>query len=395
MRKVDASHDSLLFIEVVPLYLAPTDPACAKHNEPPKVSTHMVKQYCFQKLVGLVRNTAGQYNNDYRFLQWGKSIAKTDSHVYNGLWIASIIPKSSPYWVLLREENRVVPVVYVPSEDPTLLDAVPCWMVGYSMSQSANPLVTESTLIRILPTIQAFTLLEESIQPIHLDSMANRKVIRFDMWQDRFTGEKSEPRLLESFKCDVFRNHNPGTIDDIRLRISLMLSRTISIGTTEDAFAWKQKQQVRSQALQRNSASQSRKTNIPALETTSIDKDFPLQNLLREGSLTIHSPHHGAGKTLLVQAVAEELGACVHIIHLGPLLSKYGVHADTALESKLHSVVMSAAVQNQPICIILDNLDAMLPPRLSARTAAGDAALPVLNAIGESNACLLTGGPTW
>ena len=386
MRSVDASQEPLFFIEVVPVYLAPNDLACAEYDEPPKVSTHMVKQCFIQKLVG---NTSGQYNNDYQFLEWEKSVNKNVSHVNNGLWTASIIPKSSPHWVLLRKENRVVPIVYLPSEDPTRLTLTPCWLVGYSISESANPSVSEATLIRILPTIQASILLEESILTTQLESKANHISIGSEMWRDQFTGETPEQRLLEPFKRHVFRNHNPGTIDDMRLRISLLLSRPVTIGTTADAFAWKRKRQIRSQALQNNSVPQSGITNVTAFETTSTDENFLLQSLLREGSLIIHSPHHGAGKTLLAKAVAEELGASVHIIYPGPLLSKYGVHADTALESNLHSAVMSAAVRNEPICIILDNLDAMLPPKLSARTAAGDAALPVLNSIGETKNCFV------
>ena len=42
---------------------------------------------------------------------------------------------------------------------------------------------------------------------------------------------------------------------------------------------------------------------------------------------------------------------------------------------------MSAACRDKKVCIILDQMDMMLPPRLSGRSSAGDAALPVLTAM--------------
>ena len=74
------------------------------------------------------------------------------------------------------------------------------------------------------------------------------------------------------------------------------------------------------------------------------------------GALTVHSPQHGAGKTLLVQSIAKELACRVHIIEAAPLLAKYGIHADAALETLVHAIVMSSAVQGQRrvLCILFD-----------------------------------------
>jgi ATP-dependent 26S proteasome regulatory subunit len=106
---------------------------------------------------------------------------------------------------------------------------------------------------------------------------------------------------------------------------------------------------------------------------------------LQEGALIVHSPNHGAGKTLLVRAIAQERLKCqaIHVIQPTSLLAQYGIDADAALESLLHSIVISAACQQKSICIILDHLDAMVPPPRSSRTSDGDAAMPVLKAIGE------------
>jgi SpoVK/Ycf46/Vps4 family AAA+-type ATPase len=99
----------------------------------------------------------------------------------------------------------------------------------------------------------------------------------------------------------------------------------------------------------------------------------------------VHSPNRGAGKTLLVRAIAQERLRCdaIHVVEPTVLLSQYGIHADAALESLLHSIVMSAACQQESICIILDHLDAMLPSLSSSRANAGDAAMPVLKAMGK------------
>ena len=89
---------------------------------------------------------------------------------------------------------------------------------------------------------------------------------------------------------------------------------------------------------------------------------------------------------MLTQAIARRVGGRstrIHLIRPGYLLAKFGVDADAALESILHAIVVSAAARQKPVCIILDQLDAMLPPRLSGRSGGGDAAEPVLTAIGE------------
>jgi len=99
-------------------------------------------------------------------------------------------------------------------------------------------------------------------------------------------------------------------------------------------------------------------------------------------SLIVHSPNHADGKTLVVQAIAKRLGcSLIHVIRPGALIAKYGIQADAALESQVHSILISAACRDHKACIILDQLDTMLPSRLSGRSSSGDAALPVFNAI--------------
>ena len=103
-----------------------------------------------------------------------------------------------------------------------------------------------------------------------------------------------------------------------------------------------------------------------------------------EPSLLLHSPNHADGKTLLIQAIAQKIGCTkIHLIRPGQLMAKYGIHADSALECLLHGFLVSAATQDQRICIILDDLDGMMPPRMCGKSGAGDAAVPVFNAVGK------------
>jgi len=69
------------------------------------------------------------------------------------------------------------------------------------------------------------------------------------------------------------------------------------------------------------------------------------------------------------------------LVNPSAALAKYGIHADAALESQLHAILVSAACRRQNICIILDQIDTMMPPRLSGKSAVGDSTIPVLNAM--------------
>jgi hypothetical protein len=353
---IDACQESLFFVEVSPLWFAPTtDLSISSLNQYNEITPMIVKQTLCRKLSSFRNNSSDE--DRLTITAWVTSKDGSNNSVCSG----SIRQTLNPPWVRLTETNQVVPVVYIPSEDPTQLESVPCWIVGYSTRESARVSVTDSTLVRILPMTQAFRQGEGSMTPSQRRGM--------------FTGgETREATLSDSLRHQVLACHNPKAIEELSLRLSRLLSSPVLVGTTADAFGWNRKRSLRSRTLQRNLT---RDTSFLVEEPPLVDH-HP-----RDGSLTVHSPHHGAGKTVLVKTIAQELGAAVHVIHPGPLLSKYGIHADAALESNLHSIAMSAAVRNVPLCIILDHFDAMLPPSFSGRTAAGDAALPVLNAIGE------------
>ena len=302
-------------------------------------------------------------------------------------------------YAFLETTRRLVPLEYLKSDDPGDIDPVPCHIVAYGLQTSfesekiMEAIITDSTLVRILPVESAsavskwqeFAAPNETSSP-HLSSD----------WKHIMSGESHHPPLSSEMLGEVFHNHDQETIQALTLRMSLLLAQPVSIGTTTDAFVAMRKRQRRETAIRgaldsyvrskgSNASSHAMKpSGAHHKNDVSSATKVPL-SLLREGALIVHSPNHGAGKTLLVQAIAQERLKCqaIHIIQPTSLLAQYGVHADAALESILHSIVMSAACQRKSICIILDHLDAMLPPLLSSRTSAGDAAMPVVKAIGE------------
>ena len=103
---------------------------------------------------------------------------------------------------------------------------------------------------------------------------------------------------------------------------------------------------------------------------------------------------------MLVQTVARHVLGCsaVHTFNATTLFAKYGANgADAALESLLHSIVLSAAVGGgrivpgkgkvqtaspPSICIILDHLESFVPPSMAGKgQSIGDPALPALNSM--------------
>ena len=296
--------------------------------------------------------------------------------------------ESHPLWACLLESRQRVPVAYLPSEDPTKVDACPCWIVGYAVRNSftaektTEAVVTDSTLVRILP-VKSAAFLSESSLPVP-------SVPDLELWKRQLTGELCQEPFSKDFLDEILHNHDEETVKALTLRMSLLMTQTIAIGTTADALVLRRKRQLRSLAIERALDSYHAVKTIPATYDAIHSNGNGVQGdrvppYLREGALLVQSPNHGAGKTLLVQAIAQLKLKCnaVHVIQPGPLLAQYTVHADAALESLLHAIVMSAACRQESICIILDHLDAMLPPKMSGRTSYGDAAVPVLNAIGE------------
>lgn len=385
----------LVFVEVTPLEIVPKVGVPPVPNRSPCVSAPCLKLLLRRKTL---RSTVSKVGSTQILIDRGQTSATVES---SGLVHGPLsFPEESSdlRWACLENSDRIVPVVFLPSENPSVIDPAPCWIVGYGFQSPfttetrVEAVVSDSTLVRVCPT----TLATIGSDPQKLTSIPVELPFSSSAqdWKCLQTGESRQPLMPDEMIDEVFHNHDEETIRALSLRMSMLLTQTISIGTTADALILRHKRQRRQRAMHSalDSYTRSKDTTGIACVTQPADPSsktagskVPLS--LQEGALIVHSPNHGAGKTLLVRAIAQEQLKCqaIHVIQPTSLLAQYGIHADAALESLLHSIVISAACQQKSICIILDHLDAMVPPPRSIRTGGGDAAMPVLKAIGEQH----------
>ena len=281
-----------------------------------------------------------------------------------------------------KRNDAVQPVLYLHSDDPSFLEPWPCYCRAFAavppvasartattptpttttISSSAEVVVTSSTLVRILPN----------------PDRGSEHLMKFQL-----TGELPEPPLSDERQQDVLQNQNRATVRELTLRMKRLWSEPVQIGTTVDALRNKQRDDFRKQrlrnALQAGDCPVARADGNQRSTRGDSNNNNSAASLFRDGSLLVHSPDHGAGKTLLVQAIAQKLGCHrIHVIRPGPLFAKYGVQADAALETILHQTVCAAAIRHERVCVVLDHLEAMLP---SGMASPGDAAEPALNGI--------------
>lgn len=388
----------LVFVEVVPLI---TGQMGFQSTARPTLSSPRVK-------LLLRRKTQGSLVTSHNSVQMLWDMNEISTMPQNGtsgsppLMCGSLSfpmdEKSNLCTACLAKSRRIVPVVFLPSDNPTEVDPIPCWIVGYGVENrglaenSMEVIVTESTLVQVLPpqtatirsdTQEFSTLL--AVDPLPIQPVQND-------WKSIMTGESCQPPLSTEMMDEVLHNHDAETVRALSLRMSMLLAQPVAIGTTVDALISRHKFQSRKRAISGALDSYFRFKHSTAGDSYPVpppsNHDGTVNNIptfLQEGALIVHSPHHGAGKTLLVQAIAQERLKCqaIHTIQPTSLLAQYGIHADAALESLLHAIVVRAACKQQSVCIILDHLNAMVPPLYVSRASAGDAAMPVLKAIGE------------
>lgn len=300
--------------------------------------------------------------------------------------------------MMLPGNPRSSPVFYFPSDDPSTLDSLPCCVRIYSQrirfsSQQSTSLVAfqPACLVRILPVSTARSGTYQPDTNRWIMDLAKTMPAWYEQQQllDALSAESGDEFLSEELQREVQINHNEDTIHQLTARLSLLLSQTVSIYTTADAKQLQIERQQRRLKMAQAARGYCQMKNLTLRQPNdcgvspegSILKSHPVE---WEPSLIVHSPNHADGKTMLVQAIAHSVGCSrIHLIRPGALLAKYGVQADTALESLLHSIIISAAVCGESICIIMDHLDSLMPARLSGRSTTGDAGAAVANAIGK------------
>eukprot|EP00934_Nitzschia_sp_Nitz4_P007355 Nitzschia sp. Nitz4//scaffold162_size51285//45975//49854//NITZ4_006978-RA/size51285-processed-gene-0.47-mRNA-1//-1//CDS//3329538000//7345//frame0 len=250
------------------------------------------------------------------------------------------------------------------------------------------------------PTFSNFAVrsaLQEYMRPTNLTPLLQQQaqkqsytIVERRLFQ--LLGEaNAEAAWSEEFCQEVLGNHSPTTVRELTLRMQSQLDRTIQIGTTSDAtslyrMSWKRQERIKLGASaywkMQSQEDPTIETQLPS-DVSSKNQSAASRDPFESASLIVHSPNHAEGKTCLVRATAQYHLGCslVHVVSGGPLLAKYGIHADTALESMIHGWLLHAAMQAEPICIIIDKLETLLPAQLSNTSSAGDAAVPVWNAI--------------
>ena len=311
-----------------------------------------------------------------------------------------------------RTIQRNVPVLYLPTSNPCDLHPLPCCVTAYTSStgraksqgKTSEVLVTPDTLLRVLPPQKAYITNAIEMQS-NIYSYPPRS-IPFQPAPDDFLHILSGdiPTYLSPETIDeIWNNHNPETIQTLTIRLKALLAQPIRIGTTPNALQQLRDQESQISAIRSAIQMYSQYKNIPLQQPLSDESPSSLHShvdtrqkpgvgdIRWEPSLLVHSPSHGDGKTWLVQAIAQTTLNCtsVHVLSAPTLLARYGIHADAALECWLHGTILSAAVASShpTVCIILDHLDSMVSThgsRQSHETTNGDAAMPVLYAIGTN-----------
>lgn len=266
--------------------------------------------------------------------------------IERGLWTASAWQPSTKSASHAHISRATIGIVRLPSLHPLSREPHPYKMVGYGFPADKCHLqcvVTDSTLVRILP-----------YQNLHRCGTCDNDYER--------SGELPTLPLDPSLKNEL--RHNQDALRTLKLRMATILSTPVVVETTDDALENDRRKRRRSLVMQEQ---------IQIYSGEERTKHAPKRTPKLDGALAVHSPNHGAGKTLLVRSIAEDLGCRVHVVEAAPLLAKYGIHADAALETLIHSIVTSAAVNGERLCILLDHLAAFGP-----MSKTPDASLPIL-----------------
>ena len=357
------------------------------------------------------------------------------------------------------------PFIYLPSDDPTDTAGIPCLVrvhttglfipkewhqtslnspnkVGYTdrynnVSNRRNRRIhlavelSESTMVQICPPIETHAIIpNQPIAIVHrVSGFSPTKYIFSNSLHQHIMGEidVASRKLLDNADVDgddenaVFSCYDSELIHSLTLRMHMLLSRAVHVGTTLDAFdtfnVQVQQRSQRQKSLRKFwgkcnlSNEECSKTPTP-MKYPSESDTTNVHSAINYGALTVHDSCTGSGKTTLVSLIARKILKCkrVHIINVGAIFAKYGASsADSALETLLHSLILSSAVEthgyslvqsncsstfspleseigNMSICIILDHLDSFASPRILGEEIRGssDPFNPALIAICKS-----------
>ena len=406
-----SSSTPIVFAEIIPIVIVaneteryytdqatrPSNPQDHRQQLSP-LTTFGVKQYLLREAreadaMAMSTYTSGSANIHQFFIRWNEEDDSDNiTSISNGYVFQNEKDRQSDLGSI---EHGKFPLVYIPSDNPTIIDRQPCCIIAYAYhdhvtSTSKNQVncsichISQDTLVRILPP----RLATDSI-PINRHGLESRSRLtasafsslqfRRDSMLSNLIGEEGGSRTTDEMIEELLQNYNEETIQELSTKISAAIT-SIRIGTTHDAFRSQEKQGKHMRKIGQSIQSFFR-ANSPQDSGLMREKNDNT-DLQSSPSVIVHSPNHADGKTLLVHALAKRLGcSSIHLIGPGALLAKYSIRADSALESQLHAILVSAACRKEAVCIVLDQLDMILPARLSGRSNSGDSAIPIFNSI--------------
>lgn len=135
----------LVFVEVTPLKIAHEAP---NDQLAPALSAPLVKMLLRKKT--LVSNISE--HGSVKMMSNSNALGGKDSSgglMRQLLWFPRN-DSSDLSWARLHNSNQLVPVALLPSEDPTVIEQVPCWILGYFIhefieSGTMEAIITDST----------------------------------------------------------------------------------------------------------------------------------------------------------------------------------------------------------------------------------------------------------
>ena len=412
-----SSSTPIVFAEIIPIVLVANDlgrgsiqqaAESLDHRQPPIHLTNFgAKQFLIRETreadaVAMSDFTSESDDRNQFFIRW---MEETDDDEINSISSGYLFQNKKKQSedlcqpVTCSVADGRFPLTYIPSDNPTIMNHQPCCIIAYAHRNvvgrnfggpSKNQLhssmcqISPETLIRILPPRLAtksmpFDRLGFESRSLLTASPFSSSHFRRDSMLHDLVGDDGGNKMTDEMIEELLQYHDEETIQELTLKISATVT-SVRIGTTQDAFLSREKQEKQMRNIEQSIRLFSRALSQKDADLTTDNNDGT--GLQPWPSIIVHSPNHADGKTLLVHAIAKRLGcSSIHLIRPGALLAKYSTRADAALESQLHAILVSAACRNQKVCIILDQLDTLLPARLSGRTNSGDSAIPIFNSI--------------
>ena len=378
-----------MFLQVYPL----SDESCRNHGNDLCLSSPVVKSYLSsQRLrvfwdVDMCGDHSAEENCRYHL---------NKLKVYGGTACIGEDSKSSQHNYMKNNDFQQcldLPVTSLPSQDPTALSGIPCVLrvyqywdgpnkIDHSKREEEGFVVSDHTLIQIMSPIFA-TILNQtrrfcSIEVNKCDGAGFFKHLNF------FPSNS----LKDSLFCSTPLSHDPNEAakdeqvlscfapsirKGLQMRMNRLLSNPILIGTTSDAYNHRTKNVKCGDKMCKAVNLHRMALVVDHKEETSLRHQNSMTRTSDFGddvALTVYNDICGSSKTALVTAIARSVDNChkVHVLNGSTIFANFGANgSDIALESMLHQIIISAAIEALAngivgsICVILDQLDSFLP----------------------------------